>query len=93
MPNVTTNYAEGSCCQMLCPDGGEVAAASALHFLYKRGCPSRPISAKSPEVSDERLGTLRTLGQTARTLLGLFEHEPIPPKLEVLGQGNLLILY
>lgn len=92
MPNVTTNYAEGSCCQMLCPDRGEVAAASALHFLYKRGCPSRPISAKSPEVSDGRLGTLRTLGQTMRTLW-LFEHKPIPSKLGVLGQGNLLILY
>lgn len=92
MPNVTTNYAEGSCCQMLCPDRGEVAAASALQFLYKQGCPSSPISAKSPEVSDGRLGTLRTPVQTARTLW-LFKHEPIPPKLEVLGQGSFLILY
>lgn len=89
MPNVTTNYAEGSCCQMPCPDKGEVAAASALQFLYKPGCPSSPISAKSPEVSDGRLGTLRTLGQTARTLW-LLEHEPIPLKLEVLGQGDFL---
>lgn len=52
MPNVATNFAEGSCCQVFGPDKEEGAAASALLFLYKQGCPSHPISAKSPEVSD-----------------------------------------
>lgn len=33
MPNVHINYAEGSCCQMCCPNKEEVTAASA-HWPY-----------------------------------------------------------